>query len=467
MSGTETATALDTSPSRPAPSSARIAALAPTRRLLPPGWPLSALFLGFPVWWALGLATFVFPLMAVPMAAELISRRTVRIPRGLGVWALFLVWMLAGVAMLWADAPGAVPGGMGGGRLMVFAYRAAMYVAATIILLYVLNADERTLPTRRVTRLLAVMFVITTCGGLLGLIAPGFEFRSLLEIVLPGSLANNEFVNRMIHPAAADIQRVLGYEEARPIAPFAFANSWGANLSLYLPFFVLAWFGKDAGRRRFLAPLVLMAAMVPVVYSLNRGLWLALGFGVAYVALRFAFLGRVWAVQLIGAALLVGVVAFVATPLSDIVTQRLDSPHSNDRRTQLAVETVRAVAVGSPILGYGSTRDVQGSFASIAGGATPDCPACGVPPLGTQGHFWMVTFSQGLVGLALFLFFFARRFFVHWRDPSPLAITGCCVLMFFGLELLVYDTLGAPLVTVMIAIALMARAKANQQEGQP
>jgi hypothetical protein len=126
-------------------------------RQLPNGWPLSALFLGFPLLWALGLASFVFVILAVPMAMELALRRGVRAPRGFGLWMLFLLWMLAGAAMSWADAPDAVPGGGGGGRLMVFAFRAAMYLAATIVLLYVLNADEKDLPTRRVVRLLGVI----------------------------------------------------------------------------------------------------------------------------------------------------------------------------------------------------------------------------------------------------------------------------------------------------------------------
>lgn len=426
-------------------------------RLLPYGWPLSALFLGFPLWWALGLATAIFPLMSVPMAYELIKRRTVRAPRGIGAWLLFVGWMLLGITMLWADAPGAVPGGGGAGRLMIFGYRAAMYISATIVLLYIVNSDRRLLPTTRVLRLMGVMFVVTTLGGVLGLVAPGFEFRSPMELLLPQSVATNEFVNSMIHPAAAEVQSVLGYAQARPIAPFAFTNSWGSNLSLYLPFFCLAWLGKEAGWRRILAPLVLLAALAPVVYSLNRGLWAALAFGAAYITIRMAFQGRVWAVQLVGAAALSGVIAVVATPLGDIVTQRLETPHSNARRSQLATETMYAVAVGSPVLGFGSTRDVQGSFASIAGGATPDCPACEVPPYGTQGQLWLVVFSQGLVGLALFVFFFARRFFVHWRDPSPLAIAGCCVLLFFGMQIFIYDTLGAPMVTVMIAIGLLAR----------
>jgi hypothetical protein len=365
--------------------------------------------------------------------------------------------MLAGVTMLWADAPGAEPGGGGPGRLLVFGYRAAMYIAATVTLLYVANADERDVPTRRVVRLLAFMFVVTTCGGLLGVVVPTLEFRSPMEMLLPRGIATNEFVSRLIHPAVADVQVILGYAEARPIAPFSYANSWGANFSLFLPFFLLAWLGRGAGWRRGVAPFVLVISLVPVVYSLNRGLWLALGVGGCYLALRLVQLGHLRAVTALVGTVVVGAIAFLASPLGAMALRRLESPHSNDRRGRLAEETVRSVLEGSPLLGFGSTRDVQGSFFSLAGGATPDCPACGVPPLGTQGQLWLVLFSQGLVGLALFLAFFARQLAAAWKDTSPLAIAVCCVLVFFGIELFVYDTYDAPMVTVMIALGLLAR----------
>jgi hypothetical protein len=113
-------------------------------------------------------------------------------------------------------------------------------------------------------------------------------------------------------------------------------------------------------------------------------------------------------------------------------------------------------------LGFGSTRDVQGSFASIAGGSRPDCPACTVPPLGTQGQLWLVMFSQGFVGLLAFAAFYLSQFAQHWRSRTPVEAVGVCVLLFFGLQLFVYDTLGMPMFTLMIAIALMARERAGR-----
>src|SRR4029078_4702386 len=47
----------------------------PRRGLLPYGWPLYALFYGYPIWWALGLAEMVWPLFAFFLLAHLIVRR--------------------------------------------------------------------------------------------------------------------------------------------------------------------------------------------------------------------------------------------------------------------------------------------------------------------------------------------------------------------------------------------------------
>ncbi len=135
----------------------------------------------------------------------------------------------------------------------------------------------------------------------------------------------------------------------------------------------------------------------------------------------------------------------------------MDNQHSNARRGELLTQTVNSTIKGSPVVGFGSTRDVQGSFASIAGGSTPDCKACGVPPLGTQGHIWQLIFAQGFVGMALFLTFFGMALARCWRCRTTTETLATFTLSFFLLLLLVYDTLGMPLLTVMVTLGLLAR----------
>jgi hypothetical protein len=431
-----------------------------------PDWPLMVLIIGFPLWWLLGLSEILVFVLAVPMAWQLVRRDKVVVPRGFGWWLLFLLWVLVGLPLLFIDAPNGVPGG-GGGRVPVFLYRVLWYLACTTILLWVGNLNERDLPTRRVLRLLGWMFVVTTAGGLLGVFAPHFELTSLVEMLLPRSVATNPFVKALAHPQAAEIQNVLGPDLARPIAPFAYANSWGSNFALTLPFFLVGWLGSEGGWRRRVAPLVLLASAIPVIYGLNRGLWFCLGLGAVVLAIRLAFSGRVWALVALGAALVLGMGLIFASPLGTLLVERLEHGHSNSRRGELLVTTVKSTIEGSPVAGFGSTRRVQGSFDSIAGGSTPDCRACGVPPLGTQGQIWLVIFSQGLGGLVFFLAFFVSQFARYWRSRTVLQTIGTVILLFYSVQLFIYDTLGWPLFIIMIAIGLMWRERWRTTAGAP
>ena len=124
-----------------------------------------------------GLGVLGFFLAAVPMAVSS-SRRQILVPRGFGLWLLLLVWVVAGISVLWVDAPGAVPV-EGMGRLVPFAFRLGWYIVATIVLLYIGSFSRRAAAT---VALLAWMFLVTVVGGYLGKFAPTLEFPSLLEI---------------------------------------------------------------------------------------------------------------------------------------------------------------------------------------------------------------------------------------------------------------------------------------------
>ncbi|WP_146114065.1 MULTISPECIES: hypothetical protein [unclassified Arthrobacter] len=425
-------------------------------------WPLVLLVLGFPLWWLLGLSAILPILLAVPLLWQLAKKRSLATPKGFGWWLLFLVWMSASLFLLWANAPGAVPGG-GFSRVLVFGYRFMWYLSCTVMLLWIINTKKEELSNALVVRLMGWMFIFVVAGGLLGVLAPRFEVTSLVELLLPESLRSNSLINSIAHPAAASLTNFLGRPEYRPIAPFAFANSWGSNFSLFLPFFILGWFSKRAGWRRVLGIAILALATIPVVQSMNRGLWASLGLGLlillGYIAVRGPQRHRFKLVAAVVLTVLVGAVAFSISPLADTALERLDNAHSNERRSQLLTQTVLSTAEGSPVAGFGSTRDIQGSFASIAGGGTPDCPACEVPPLGTQGHIWLVIFSQGLVGAAFFLLFFLWQAWHFWRVQTALQLVGMSLLCFFALQMFIYDTLGMPLLTIMLGLGLMWRER--------
>jgi hypothetical protein len=432
---------------------------------LRPGWPLVVLFVGFPAWWALGLAQIIFFVMGAVMAVYLVRQRDVLTPRGFSLWLLFLVWMFAGAFVLWAHAPGTVPGG-GPARLAGFGVRALWYLTATVVMLYVLNT-ARHFSRQRIVLLLGYMFVVTTGFGLAAMIAPEFEFESLVELILPDRVVSSTFVRTLVHPSLASTSDFLGYEQPRPTAPFPYSNAWGNNVALFAPFFVYGWFGRDAGWRRKVAPFVLVGAIVPITYSLNRGLWIALAIAAVYASLRLAANGNVRGILVLGVAGVVGGLIFVSTPLYDTAQLRIDTPHSNDRRTSVASEVVGVTADGSPVVGYGTTRTMQGSFASLAGGGRPDCRQCAPPPLGTQGFMWRLVLTTGFVGTVLALGFLGMQFLRRSRGADPFDIVACSTLLIGGVCFFVYDSLGSALVTIFITVGLMARRSVRDQEATP
>jgi hypothetical protein len=426
------------------------------RLVLAPGWPLAAAYVGYPLWWFLGLRSFIFLVAAVPMGFALLGRRRLLAPRGFGAWLLFIAWVVGGLALLGVHAPGAKESAFST-RYFTAAYRLAWYAALTIVVLYVGNLSERELPTRRICRWLSSLFIVTVIGGYLGVVAPHFQFTSPLEHLAPSSVAQSDFFKSLTHPVAAQVQDFLGYAQGRPAAPYYHANDWGANFGLLLPFFVLEWFRHDGGRRRWVGIGVAVAATVPVIESLNRGLWIGLGLMALFVVFSATLNGHYVALGGLLAATAVVAVLIVATPLQGTIQARLGAGQSNSVRAQLASRTVADVAHTSPIVGFGSTRNVQGNFNTIGGGATPSCPHCSPPAMGTQGHLWLVLFGQGFVGAALFFWFLVRRFVPYMNDHRPFAVAACASFVFFIVVIWVYDLLDVPLVTLMLGLAVLWR----------
>jgi hypothetical protein len=432
------------------------------RRALPsrtftaaPGWPLVVLFAGFPVWWLVGLGVLGPVLAAVPMAYYLLKLRHVRIPSGFVLWLLFLAWVVAGITVLWVQPSGTAPVA-GLGRLVPFGYRLTWYLVATIVLLYVGNLSRSSFSDRRIYRLLGWMFLFTIAGGYVGFLVPDLPLRSLIEIVVPAGLRSNSFLALLIHPTVAQIQDI-GVIVTRPSAPFIYANDWGANAGLLAPFFVLSWTGRNAGWRRRAFPFVAVVCVPPLVFSLNRGLWLGLGAMVIFVAVRLAAAGRFAAVGGVVAVLVVVAALIPSTPLGGLVSERLANQHSNEGRSELAVRAVESAFDESPIIGFGGSRAVAGNFYSIAGGKTAECPSCSPPQIGTQGHLWLLVFGHGLGGALLFIAFFVRRFVAGLRDPSRDAVALCAVIVFYFTVMFVYDLLTMATFVAMITLGLLWR----------
>jgi polysaccharide biosynthesis protein PslJ len=401
-------------------------------RRLPTGWPILAAYLLFPVWWVLGLGQFIWPLLAIPMLFWLLVRRNVVFPRGFGLWLGFVAWMLmSAFEVNTAD------------RVVGFGYRAAIYLSATVFLLYVVNAREDELPTKRVVDALAFFWLFVVAGGFAAVLFPTFSFTTPVESILPRSLLSNAYVVAMVHPGFAQVHDFLGYPVPRPAAPFVYTNDWGSNFGILLPFVFVSFVRSRSDVWRLVLLLAGVASLVPVVVSLDRGLWLSAGLGVLYALLRLGASGRG---RVLGAAaVLLPMMLLIVwfSPLHQLISDRFAHPHSNTKRLSLAQESVEGVT-SSPWFGYGAPRP------STTGGVSPS--------VGTQGQLWLVMYSHGFPALVLFFGWFVWSWWRMRGTDPPDAFLVHVVLTIALIQVAVYDWLPVQLHTLMIAIALGWRA---------
>jgi polysaccharide biosynthesis protein PslJ len=365
------------------------------------------------------------------MAASLFRKRRVLAPRGFAIWIAFLLWMFGSIIEV-----GTVD------KIIRFAYTASLYVAITILLLYVFNISREALPTERVIAILAIFWMFVVIWGVLGVIAPTFNFTSPVEKIMPHRFAENSFIHDLVHPALAQVQDILGYEQPRPKAPFTYATNWGAAYAVLTPFVILGWKYSRSRGWKLLTAAVFALSIVPVVSSLDRGLWLSLGSGLIYAAIRLAIAGETRPLRTV-IALIFAVLAIVyLTPLRTLVSDRFAHPHSNQGRLNLYSEATDRIQ-DSPLLGFGSP--------------IPSIVNPNAPPVGTQGQFWQVLISHGIPGVMLFLGWFIYQF---WRLRSAPTEVGfwCHVLILIALiQMPFYDSLGVPLAIQMIAIGIAWR----------
>jgi polysaccharide biosynthesis protein PslJ len=165
---------------------------APRRSGLPEGWPVLALFGGFPIWWALGLSAVICILFAVPMLAWLLARGRVRVPKGFGLWLAFLFWMLLSATQL-DEAR----------RWYAFSYRGVLYLSMTVMFVYVYNLPRSAMPTRRIVLALALFWAAVIGFGFAALAAPNFQLTTPVSLLLPPQLASSPYAQDLFSPKLA------------------------------------------------------------------------------------------------------------------------------------------------------------------------------------------------------------------------------------------------------------------------
>ncbi|HLX47857.1 MAG TPA: O-antigen ligase family protein [Streptosporangiaceae bacterium] len=423
-----------------------------------PAWPVVLLLAGWPLMWATGLSEFAIPLVAIPMAYRMYiwrarRLRPIKTPRGFGFWILFLIVMLAGVATLSLQAPQTI-GGPTSHRLASWAVRVFLYLGATVILLFTGNLTEEELPRKRLVWLLALLGIYSIFGGLAGLAAPHLHFTSPLAFVVPSSLQqNNVEIASMLHPAMTQIQTFQG--RGRVQAPFTYSNGWGNDVAILLPFIFVVWLERSVHSKwvRRICSFCMAVAIIPIVLSFDRGLWIGIIATAAYVVVRTATQSLSRLIWVMGGILVIAV-AIAISPLSTLISTRLSHGSSDSGRAAQAVIALEA-ALKSPIIGYGDTRHQQGSTNSIAVGRTAGCSDCGQQDIGSHGQVFLTLISNGFVGTFFYLAFFVSAAWRYRRDKTPYGQAGELVLLLGFIFMFAYMSVGITLALTMVAYAVL------------
>jgi hypothetical protein len=416
----------------------------------------------WPVWWLLGIGEYAPVLFAIPMVRRMYhwrasGRRPIRVPPGFGIWLLFLLITFAGLATLSQTAPDTVATSVAD-RLFSWGLRTISYLATTVILLYVGNLTEKELPRRQLGYLLGLLAIYTIIGGLAGTFLPTRSFTSPFALIVPNSLQqSNSEIQLMLHPSTDQVMNTLGYAEGRPTAPFTYTNMWGNSLAILLPWLVVTWCSQGTKRQRRIGVTALVLSIIPIVYSLNRGVWIGLGLAAIYLAMRFAARGKLAMIGALAFVFALTTLVVFATPLQTIISQRLSHGASDTARStgsQLALQE----GIASPIMGWGDTRHQIGAAGgSIAIGRTASCNRCGDHSIGSAGQVQQLLITTGGLGTALYVSFFLYSTWRYRRDKTPYGLAAELVLLLGLLFMWFYDAVGPTLAFTVLAYAILWR----------
>ena len=408
----------------------------PSGLRLPVTWPLVVLFVAFPLWWALGLSAFIWSIIAVPMAVALVWRRRSEAPVAIVLWFAFVSWvLLSGIQLDNLN------------RIITFSYRFSLYVGAAVLFLYVYNMPRSSSLDLKVLRILTIFWIIVIAGGYAGILLGNHTFTPPLLHLLPHRLRTNTFVEQLVLPVMAEVQKFLGFPVPRPAAPFEYTNEWGGNMAVLTLVALAAASAAGRGLRRRVIIIVLAASIVPMIFSLNRGMFLSLALGILYMTVRLAIRGRIGALASVLAVIALTVIIVAMTPLGHLVVSSFDSAHGHSNTTRLSLYQQASVgANASPVFGYGAPQQ-SNQVGQLAG----------TPQIGTQGQLWLVLYSNGYPALVLFIGFFlavlwqtrrARGTVGLWLHTAPLVAL---------VQIPVYGLLRGELQVTMVVAALAYR----------
>jgi hypothetical protein len=333
----------------------------------------------------------------------------------------------------------------GGTSWLVFGFRAWVYLSATVYFLYILNTPADELPGRRVVFMLATLWTVVLVGGYLGLVFPDVSFRSVAEAALPRGLTSVDYVSLLIHPRFAEVQNFIGYTIARPSAPFPYTNWWGGNLAALTPFVVVSILLARSRATRILCYSLLGLSVVPIILSVNRGLWLSLGLGLLYAMLRLWLRGNVAAGLAVLMGLSLAVILVLGAPLlKQTVANRFENPASTQGRSSVIAATIERVQEKSPLFGFGVPGQKEKRLSNLTVG-------------GTSGVIWLVLYTTGIPGAVLFLAWISLLLVRSSRPRTTIGFWGHISILIIVVQMFYYEMIPVEFHVLMIVAALVWR----------
>nr|WP_240742284.1 O-antigen ligase family protein [Micromonospora zingiberis] len=404
---------------------ARLAA--PTLPRLPV-WPLVVMFGLVPIWWLAGAFYLGWSLLGAVLLALLLVRGRVPLPPGTGLWLLFLALVVVSATQLASV-----------GSLLAFGLRLGFYVTALVVGVYVYAVARQRADLSSLLVPLCLFWIGLVVLGWLGVLAPRFTLSTPMEMLLPGGIAGNSYIQDLVRITASEFSVRSLNPIYRPSAPFPYTNNYGSAYAMTLPCVVAFIMLRRRGLLRWVLIASLPLSLAPAFLTLNRTMFVSLGAGLLVLGLRAARRGNIRVGASVVGVLLIGGLATLFIPVAELIGNRVESSDTNSDRFALYGEVLRRVAE-SPWLGYGAPATVDTISAPV--------------PVGTQGQLWMVLFCHGVPALLFFLAWFALAAVICARATSPAGQWLAVVPVVCIVQMPFYGMASPNLAVAFFAIAL-------------
>jgi len=339
---------------------------------------------------------------------------SVRVPKGaiplvaLTAWVLVTIVRVSGVSMI-----------------PLFVYRWMLWASALACMVWLANDLSARVSSARVVRLLAALWIVLVAFGYLAMMFPSVQVPSFVQSLLVRQLGHPlpqpSFLYDLTIIRFAELQEFVGHAVPRPAAPMAYTNGWGSTIGLLTPFFAVSWLGSPGRLRRNVGVCLALAALVPMIVSTNRGLWVSLAVALLYYGVRRAVAGDARVLISVVLAGLFVVIVTLATPLSQVVNDRFSGAEASNATRERLYDTAFEQSVASPLLGYGA----------------PDSVDTG-PAIGTHGLLWYTMFAHGFPALVLLFTSTAALLAATFRARTRIALAAHLAIVVFAVQIPFY-----------------------------